>query len=69
MEELDSLAGLFINLIRAGAVARVAHCFLKMIGNEDEYGLYKKRIENVVKFVILAESVWILKDLAIHYFG
>ena len=69
MEELESLAQLFIWLIRAGSVARIGHCFLKMIGNEEEYSLYKRRIVNVIKFEVFAESVWILKDLTLYYFG
>ncbi len=69
MDILKELSIAFIWLIRAGTVTRIAYCFIKMIQNDEEVGIYKKRMRNVMIFLILAESIWQLKDIAIHYFG
>lgn len=68
MESLKELADVFIWLIRAGSTVRVAYCFLKMVVNDEEITVYKRRIKNVIIFHILAESVWALKDLVTYYF-
>lgn len=68
MESLKELADIFIWFIRAGSTTRVAYCFLKMVGNDDEITTYKRRIKNAVIFHVLAESVWALKDLVSYYF-
>ncbi len=59
----------FIWLIRAGTVTRVAYCLFKMTQNDEELGVYKKRMRNAVVFLILTESIWQLKDIALYYFG
>lgn len=69
MEILKELSIAFVWLIRAGTLTRVAYCFLKMVQSEEEYGMYKKRMTNALVFLILAESIWQLKDIAMHYFG
>lgn len=56
-------------LIRSGAALRVAYCFLRMSMSEEETLMYKKRIRNSIVFLVLAEMVWILKNLIITYFG
>lgn len=69
MDILKELSMAFIWLIRAGTVTRIAYCFLKMTQSDEEIGVYKKRMRNAVVFLVLAESIWQLKDLAIYYFG
>lgn len=69
MDILKELSIAFIWLIRAGTVTRIAYCFIKMIQNDEEVGIYKKRMRNAIVFLILAESIWQLKDIAIYYFG
>lgn len=69
MDILKELSIAFIWLIRAGTVTRIAYCFIKMIQNDEEVGIYKKRMRNSIVFLILAESVWQLKDIAIYYFS
>lgn len=69
MDILKELSIAFVWLIRAGTVTRVAYCFIRMSQNEEEYGMYKKRMINAVVFLILAESIWQLKDIAMYYFG
>ena len=69
MDKLNELAIAFIRVIRIGTVTRITYCFVKMIGNEDEANVYKKRLKNAIKFYIVAELVWELKDIVIYYFG
>lgn len=68
MEKLKELAEVFIWFIRAGVVVRVSYSFLKMIGNDEEINVYKRKIKNAINFYILAESVWVLKDIVTYYF-
>lgn len=68
MDTLKELSLALIWLIRTGAIVRVIYCFIKMMGNDEEVGIYLKRIRNVIVFYIFAESVWQLKDIIIRYF-
>ena len=68
MEILKELALAFILLIRLGAVLRIVYCFICIGTDEEQSASYKKRIKNTIKFYIMAESVWMLKDLVISYY-
>ena len=68
MDILKELSTAFIWLIRAGTITRVAYCFLKIMTNDEEQGVFKKRMKNALVFLMLAESIWQLKDIVIHYF-
>lgn len=68
MDKLNELANIFIILIRAGAGVRISFCFIKMISNENEGQVYKKRIINTLIFFILAELIWKMRDLIKYYF-
>lgn len=59
----------FIMLIRAGVAMRCSYCFFKMIQNDEETGLYKKRFFNTLGFYLLAESAWQFRLIAEHYYG
>jgi len=63
----DITTGVLI-IMRLGVTARFIFCMLKLIGAEDEAMRYKKRAKNAVLFWIIAECVWIIKDLAIYYY-
>lgn len=69
MEKLNQLANIFVIFIRTGTVVRISFSFVKMIFNDDEAPVYKRRIKNALIFYILAELVWQLKDLAVYYFS
>jgi hypothetical protein len=69
MDELRELAMAFTWLIRVGVGTRITYCFIKMINNDDEASVYKKRIKNAIGFFILSESIWQLKDIVMYYFG
>lgn len=69
MDILKDLSIAFIWLIRAGTVTRVAYCFLKIMTNDEEQGVFKKRMKNALVFLIFAESIWQLKDIVMYYFS
>ena len=68
MEILKELALAFIMLIRLGAVLRIIYCFLCIASDEERSASYKKRIKNTIVFYIMAECIWLIKDLAMSYY-
>ena len=66
--EIDDLTVAVIALIRAGVIMRIAFCFLRMMGNDEEGSMYRKRAINAGIFYIIAESVWQLRDIVFYYF-
>lgn len=68
MNGFDELAYALILLIRVGAGLRGIDCFSKIMGNSDEEEVYKRRLKNVIKFYIISEGIFQLKDIAIFYF-
>jgi len=69
MSVIDNISNAVLVVIRAGAVCRIAYCFLRMVTAEEEATQYKKRVRNTLLFYILAESAFILKDIFINYFS
>jgi len=69
MDIVDQLAVAFITLIRSGSALRIIYCFITMAGDEDQAVTYKKRIKNTLMFYIMAESVYVIRDLAMHYYS
>jgi len=69
MPVIDDIANAVLVVIRAGAVCRIAYCFLRLATAEEEATQYKKRIRNTLLFYTLAESAFILKDIFINYFS
>lgn len=69
MELLAELAVAFIALIRIGAVLRIVYCLIAMGMDEEQSASYKKRLKNTLVFYIMAESIWILRDLVMSYYG
>ena len=66
--KIDDITTALIILVRIGVIARFIFCMVKLAGNEEEGAKYKKRAKNAVIFLILSECVWVLKDLALHYY-
>ena len=64
----DITAGMMI-LVRAGVIGRFIFCMVKLTGAEEEAMKYKRRAKNTVLFWIIAESVWILRDIVFFYYG
>ncbi len=69
MDIVDQLAVAFIALIRSGSVLRIIYCFISMAADEEQAVTYKKRIINTIVFYIMAESVYVIRDLAMHYYS
>ncbi|MDO0824066.1 mercury transporter [Desulfosporosinus nitroreducens] len=67
--EIDEITKAIILLVRAGVFMRIAFCFLRMMGDEDESPMYKKRAIHAGLFYIIAESIWQLKDIVFYYFA
>jgi len=66
---IDQISNAVLILIRAGAVCRIAYCFLRLVTAEEESVQYKKRIRNTFIFYILAESAFVLKDIFLNYYS
>lgn len=69
MGTVISLQDAVIILIRTGVATRGAYCFFKMINNDEEVGLYRKRFLNTLAFYVFAESAWQLRLIAEYYYG
>ena len=65
---VDDVTMAVLIIVRLGVVGRFIFCMLKLIGAEEEAAKYKKRAKNAVIFWIIAESVWVIKDLVLHYY-
>ena len=68
MDIVEELANAMIILIRSGAALRVIYCFIAMAGDEEQMATYKKRIKHVVAFYIMAESIYLIRDLVMSYY-
>ena len=68
MDTINELSNMVLVLIRAGAVFRVGYIFFQMIGNEDEVQAGKRRIKNTLAFYIIAEMVFVLKNVITSYY-
>lgn len=69
MDIVNQLAVAFITLIRSGSVLRIIYCFIVIAGDEEQAVTYKKRIKNTIVFYIMAESVYVIRDLAMYYYN
>lgn len=70
METLNEI----INVLRTviiplGVTFRIIYCLTKMIYDEEAQGVYKKKIKNILVFGIIAELLFVIKDLLSGYFG
>jgi len=68
MSIVEEIARAIILLIRVGCVARFIYCMIRLSAAEEEATQYKKRAKNTVIFYIIAESIWQIKDLILHYY-
>ena len=68
MSLVDELSYTVLILIRAGAVCRIAYCFLMLVTVEEEAVQFRKRIRNTLLFYVLAESAFVLRNIFIAYF-
>lgn len=68
MDILKELSLAFIMLICIGTVCRVVYCFISMSADEEQSTTYKKRIKNTSVFYVMAECIWLIKDLIMGYY-
>lgn len=68
MSIVEEIARAIILLIRVGCVARFIYCMIRLSAAEEEATQYKKRAKNTVIFYVIAESIWQIKDLILHYY-
>lgn len=66
--KIDDITNGMMIIVRLGVVTRFIFCMVKLMGAEEEAAGYKKRAVNAVVFWIIAESIWILKDLILYYY-
>lgn len=70
MQTLNQIISLLrIVVIPLGSVCRVVFCFIKMIYDEDAMNSYKKKIWNVVAFLIISELIFVVVDIIKFYYG
>ena len=65
---VDEITNALMIIVRLGIIGRFIFCMVKLIGAEEEALRYKKRAKNAVIFWILAESVWLIKDMVLYYY-
>lgn len=58
-----------VGIIPAGVTLRVIYCFIKMMYSEDEVVVYKKRIVSIIIFGIVAELIFVIKDIIMLHFS
>lgn len=69
MSIIDNLINVLrVAIIPSGVVLRVIYCLIKIMYSEDEMIVYKKRIINVIVFGILAELIFVIKDMINWYY-
>lgn len=66
--KIDDITTAILIIVRLGVVARFIFCMVKLTGADEDAGKYKKRAINAVIFWIIAECVWIIKDLVLYYY-
>jgi hypothetical protein len=66
--KIDDITAAILMLVRLGVVARFIFCMVKLTGADEDAGKYKRRAINAVLFWIIAESVWIIRDLVYFYY-
>lgn len=69
MSIINQLTLAFIILIEAGGAFRVTLLIFEIIGDPDSADANKKKIKNVILFMILAVMISGLKDIIVKYYG
>lgn len=69
MTILNQMSVVIAGLIRSGAILRFIFCMIRLQAAEGDREMYQKRAKNTIIFMILAESVWVLQDIALHYYS
>lgn len=67
--KVDDITNALMIIVRLGVVSRFIFCMVKLIGADEDAGKYKRRAKNAVLFWIIAESIWVIKDLVFYYYS
>ena len=68
MEKIDTVSQMVITLINAGAVMRVAYCFFRMLGNDDNRARYITVIKYTITFTVIADIAFVIRNLIFYYY-
>ena len=66
---LQEISAAALVIILAGVIFRVVFCLTKMINNDDEYEVYKKKMIHAIWFGVLAICLPSVKNIILRYFG
>lgn len=69
MTIIEQMSQVLAGLVRSGAILRFIFCMIRLQAAEGERDMYLKRAKNTVAFLILAECVWGLESIALHYYS
>lgn len=69
MTYIVQICDILVVLIEAGSVMRLVYCLIRLPGSEDEAPMYKKRIRNIIVFMIISLVVWSLAAITVRYMG
>lgn len=69
MSHILEICDLLVVLIQAGSLLRLVYCLIRLPGSEEEAPLYKKRIRNILVFMIISLTVWTTAGLMLRYMG
>lgn len=67
MDALQNLIEALMVLIPIGGAARGVLCALGMLIDDEQYSIYKRRLRNMVRFVVISECVAAILGLVIRY--
>lgn len=68
MKELDQMIKALLLILPGGAGVRAVVILLRMQADPDQASLYKRRLVNLLIFLVIAESVVALLNTILSYF-
>lgn len=69
MNTMMDIVALITILIRVGVGCRVVICLIKINCGGDDGGENRQKIKNALIFLVIAECVWVIKDLIFSYYN
>lgn len=69
MEKINQMIAFLQMVIPLGGAARIIYCLAAMSADEDGQASYKKRIRNILVFIVLAECASGFLRMVARYYG
>lgn len=69
MDGVNQLLTWGMRVLRAAAFVRGGSCLIRMAVNQEEANVYKRRLKNLLIFMVFAESINGLVALVGRYYG